>query len=449
MVLFVICTLLLLYGLIAYFSGHKGRGALVFFFFLTNGFHFLSYDWCPIKYTDFALAYLFVVALYNAVNGNKVFFKPQSKVYRIVTIIGIYITLEFIRTILLGEEIPYYALANYRTYLPFFSFWLVQELKEREVVKLFKLIAIITIGSTVLFGLQPLLNVQFFQHATVGEEVYGDFAVRYRNIPYLAYFFLMLVTTRLDFRKPWSFVLLFVFLWALFLTMHRAVLYAYILCIGVYLFLARSWGKAVQFGFIGMVAILLVGGATISRFEGRFGRGASLEDVKIVLDLDYESAKRNEFENEGGTLSFRVLLLMERVDYLISHPKYLVFGIGTRHEDSPKTRQFDFTLGTHRASNDTIGQISSGDLAWVNPLMNFGFLGIALLLYLSWLIIRYLYYERKISSIAMASFLYYLLLLILSFKNDHLYGNMQMFFLYLLIENIRYTHRSISDSTRV
>lgn len=448
MVLFVICTLLLLYGLIAYFSGHKGRGALVFFFFLTNGFHFLSYDWCPIKYSDFALAYLFVVALYNAVNGNKVFFKPQSKVYRIVTIIGIYITLEFIRTILFGEEIPYYALANYRTYLPFFSFWLVQELKEREVVSLFKFIAVITIGSTVLFDVQPLLNVQFFHHASIEAEM-DDVVVRYRNIPYLAYFFMMLATIRMDLRKPGSFVLLFVFLAALFLTMHRAVLYAYILCLGVYLLFARSGGKAVQFGLIGMAALLLVGEATISRFEGRLGRGSSLEDVKTVLELDYETAQRREYENEGGTLSFRVLLLMERVDYLISNPRYLVFGIGTRHEDSPNTQQFDFNLGTRKHSNDSIGQITTGDLAWVNPLMSFGFLGVVLLIYLSWLTLSFFYKQRKVSDIAMASFLFYLLLIIISFKNDHLFGRMQMFFIYLLIEYISYSRREIANASQI
>ena len=30
--------------------------------------------------------------------------------------------------------------------------------------------------------------------------------------------------------------------------------------------------------------------------------------------------------------------------------------------------------------------------------------------------------------------------MIISFKNDHLYGNMQMFFVYMLIEYIRYSN---------
>ena len=184
MIITLVCFLILLYGLDQYVKGRKGRGALVFFFLLTGGFHFLNQRWCPVKYPDFAVVYLLVVAFLNLTKGNHAFFKPQIKIYKIVTVIGLYITIEFIRTIVLKEEIFSFALANYRAYIPFFSFWLVQELKEREIKRLLKQIAFITILSTVLFDLQPLLNIKFLHHASISES-------RYRNIPYLAYFFML------------------------------------------------------------------------------------------------------------------------------------------------------------------------------------------------------------------------------------------------------------------
>ena len=141
MIFLVICAIILLYGLIQYIKGRKGRGAFVFFFFLTDGFHFLSQSWCPVKYPDFAVVYLMAVALLNIHKGNRKFFKPQLKIYNVVTVIGLYITIEFIRTIVLKEEIFSFALANYRTYIPFFSFWLVQELKGWEIKRLLKQIA--------------------------------------------------------------------------------------------------------------------------------------------------------------------------------------------------------------------------------------------------------------------------------------------------------------------
>ena len=433
MVLLIVCTIILLYGLFQYVNGYKGRGAFVFFFLLTSGFHFLSLEWCPVKYQDFALVYLLVVALLNILKGNYKFFKPQIKIFKVVSVIGLYITLEFIRTIILKEEIFSFALSNYRTYIPFFSFWLVQELKEWEIKRLLKQIASITIVSTVLFDLQPLLDIKILQHANVA-------GTRYRNIPYLAYFFMLLATIRLDFSRWKSVALVLMFLIAIVLTQHRAVMMAYVFCVGLHLLMTKKRGRFLQYGLIGLVFSLFAGETIMNRFEDDKSNRSTIEDIEAVVNLDYETAVNDEFANENGTFSFRVLLLTERIDYMIKHPRYTVFGIGTRHEDSPRTQQqFDFFLGSQRSSNDTKGQISSGDLAWVKPLMRFGFFGIVLFLYMSWVVIKYLYGRRKESNMAMSAFLFYLFLIIISFKNDHLYGNMQMFFVYLLIEYIRYS----------
>ncbi|MCK8622042.1 O-antigen ligase family protein [Prevotella sp. E13-27] len=434
------CIFILLYGLVQYAKGRKGRGAFVFFFLLTGGFHFLSLDWCPVKYTDFAVVYLVAVALLNIHKGNRKFFKPQIKIYKVATILGVYFALEFVRTIILKEEILSFALASYRTYILVFSFWLVQELKEWEIKRLLKQIASITIVSTVLFDLQPLLEIKILQHASVSET-------RYRNIPYLAYFFMLLATIRLDFSRWKSVALVLMFLIAIFLTQHRAVMMAYVFCVGLHLLMTKKRGRFLQYGLIGLVFSLFAGEAILSRFEDDKSNRSTIEDIKAVVNLDYETAVNDEFANENGTFSFRVLLLTERLNYMINHPRNAVFGLGTRHEDSPKTqRQFDFFLGTnnHRGG---IGQISSADLAWVNPLMHFGFFGIALLLYLSWVISTFFYRNRNISDMTMAAFLYYIFLLLTSFKNDHLYGNMQMFYVYLLIEYIRYSNVKLRVKT--
>lgn len=429
--IFLICIFILLYGLTQYIKGRKGLGAFVFLFFLTGGFHFLSQSWCPVKYPDFAVVYLIVVVLLNAAKGNNKFFKPQIKIYKVAAIIGLYITLEFVRTLVRQEEFFSFALANYRTYIPLFSFWLAQELKEQEVNRLLKQIAVITVISTVLFDLQPILNLKILQHANIGET-------RFRNIPYLAYFFMFLATIRLGFSRWKTVSLVFVYLVAIVLTQHRAVLISYAFCISVYLFLSRKGSKLLQYGLVGLAIFLFVGDAIINRFEGETKERSTLEDIKTVMNLDYKSAAYYENENVNGTFSFRVLLLMERFDYMLEKSQYSVFGIGTRHEDSPKTKQeFNFILGTINHNTELIGQISSGDLAWVNPLMRFGLLGIVLLLYFSWLIIRFLYSECRKSDIAMSTFLFYLFLILTSIKNDHLYGNMQMFFIYLLLEYIR------------
>ena len=433
----IACILLLLYGLFEYLSDQKGRGAFVFFFFLTNGFHFLNTDWSPVKYTDFSLVYLGFVILLNIIEGNYAFLKPKMKIYKVAILIGIYVSAEFVRTIVMKEEIASFALANYRTYLPFFSFFIVQELRLKEISLLFKQIAVITIISTILFDIQPLVHIRFLQHGIIDKYISGTYE-RFRNIPYLAYFFLLLYTIKLKLYSFKSVVLLLIFGVAIVLTQHRGVMLAYITCVGVYLVITKKGGKAIQYGIIGVVFAFFASDMIISRFEGKNNKTSTIDDIKIVMNLDYKQAVRDEFSNDGGTLSFRVLLLMERVNYLVHNPRYLLFGIGTRHEDSPyTTKHFRFNIGTHKQGTNTFGQISSADLVWVNPLMRFGIIGVGLLLYFSWLIISFLYRNRKQSDVAMGAFLFYMLLLFISFKNDHLYENMQIYFMYLLLEYIR------------
>lgn len=435
------CLLFLLYGLTEYFKGQKGVGCFVFFFFLSNGFHFLSLDWCPAKYADFALAYLAVVATFHLLNGNFSFFKPTTTIYRVALFVGLYISIEFVRTIVFDEEVFSLALANYRTYLPFFSFFLVQELRFVDVTRLFKQIAVITVASTILYDLQPLLHVRFLQHDIVDEYVSGHYE-RFRNIPFLAYFFLLLFTIKLKLSDFKSIVLLMLFLVAILLSQHRAVMVGYATCVVIYLIMARNGWRVVQYGVIGAVFVLFASDMIISRFEAKDSKASTTDDVTTVMHLDYNRAIRDEYTNDGGTLSFRVLLLMERVNYMVQHPRYLIFGIGTRHEDSPYTKkQFRFNLGTHRQRTDTIGQISSTDIAWVDPLLRFGVIGMGLLLCFSSLIVVSLYRNRKQSDVAMGALLFYLLLIFLSFKNAHLYGNIQLFFVYLLLEYIHRTKR--------
>lgn len=437
--LLTICILLLVFGLSGYISGKKGIGALIFFFFLTDGFHFLNKDWFSIKYTDFAIIYLFGISFINLLTGNFSFFKPKNKIFKWAVLIGIYIYIEFIRTIVFKEEIAYYALANYRTYLPFFSFFIVQELDYKEQKDLLKQIAIITVLSTILYVLQPLLEIQIFKHARITEE---NGTLRFRNIPYLVYFYLLYATIIFKFTDIKSVLLLVLFIIAIVLTQHRAVFLAYGVIIIVYLALSRKAGKTVQYGIIGIFLFLFVGDAVLTRFETENRETTTWDDIQNVINLRYENVIEEGYETDnGGTFTFRILLLLERYQYLKDNPKYYWFGIGTRHDDSPYTeRDFDFILGTEvhdkAGELEKIEHISSGDLAWLNPLMRFGVIGITLLICFSFFILRYLYKNRRQSDLTMSAFLFYLFLILISFKNDHLYGNMQMFFVYLLIAHI-------------
>jgi hypothetical protein len=88
--------------------------------------------------------------------------------------------------------------------------------------------------------------------------------------------------------------------------------------------------------------------------------------------------------NEGGSSIFRFAMLIERFDYLIQNPEYLMFGVGAIHEDSPNCyNRFDFALGT-RNEGRMFGKcmIESGDITWLPVTLRYGLVGIAMHLFI-------------------------------------------------------------------
>lgn len=437
----LVCFFILLYGVNLYNKGKKQKGLMFFFFFLSGGFHLLPGEWlsgAPInKYPDFALLYLFFVCTFHLFKSRTSFFslKKEMKIVRLIMILLSYISIEFVVTVLFKREFFGYALAVYRVYLLLGSVLLVRELSFEEIKKTLIQIGSITLLTTILFTIQPILGTKFLHHAAIGEDAAQSLGIaRYRNIPYLAYFFLIYATVKLSSDSPRKIIMLTLFAVALLLTQHRGIMIGYIITVIVYLIIDRKVKRAIQFGLIGSVMWMLAG----SFLTKRFAQDDTSADIENVLNLDYRAAIKSGYDlDEGGTFSFRILLLLERIDFMFQQPKYLLTGVGTRHEDSPKIEEFNFILGT-RKPNFKTGlwepcQISSADLAWMTPLMRFGFIGLFMHICIAYLFITYFYKNRKQSDIAMSAFLFYILLVCISFKNDHLFADLQMFYLYLLL----------------
>ena len=136
--------------------------------------------------------------------------------------------------------------------------------------------------------------------------------------------------------------------------------------------------KGTPFGIIGLIVFLVLGDLIFTRFK----QADTGSDFKTLTNLNYKNLDI-ENDNEGGTLTFRILLLIERGEYLLHNPTYTLQGIGMRHEDSPKTqKEFNFILGSLKKKGNewTKEQISTGDLVWMTPLIKFGFIGIGLYL---------------------------------------------------------------------
>jgi len=425
-------------------KGQKRKGFLVFFFFLTKGFYFLADSWlagAPLQaITDFALLYLLTALFIN--RGNLKFYKCLLPNYKWILVLFVYITLEFVFTLLLGREQFGYSLKMYRLYIPLLSFFLIQELDLESIKYVVKRICALVMFSVVVHSLQALFGVQLLFFASVLDS--GTGTLRYANIPELCYFVLIYLSVTLSVADWKNIVLLFVCMTSLVLSQHRGPMISYVMVMTLYVIMARSGKKIIGYGMVAIIVLLFAGNYISNRFVG----SDTGSDIKTVFSMSPSKSNTPADKHEMGTFTFRVLLLTERAAYLIDNPKYLLTGVGVRHEDSPRTKEFDFKLGTaysDETGNEQLLQIISCDLAWLTPLMLFGVIGIFLFLKFTFKNIKYLFAFRCSSDIFMSAFLYYIFLFLTSLKNDFIFGMQHITFMVLIIELARKSNGEIAE----
>lgn len=436
----IICLVLFIYAISQYNSGKKVNGAFVFFLFMSDGFRLLHSNWLgglPLKYTDFALLYILFVIFRNP--GLLKRATDSSSIYKWFTMLLLYLTANFIWTVAAGIEKFSLSLATWRGYFVFLSFLVVYDLCGKELQTLIKRICSITLMTALIFVTQPLHQLPILEG--LSQQITVEEGLRYRNIPVLLYFVLIYLTVTMDFYNMKKSFWIAVSGMSLVLTQHRGVMLAYVAVVALYLFLSKDIKRAMQYIVMGLIALLTVGSLVINRFENE-GKTSTSDDIQNVFNMDYRQAALYGYDDEGGTFAFRILLFVERFDYFRENPQYMLTGVGMRHEDSPNTsRDFNFILGSRKLDKETglwiPQQISSGDMVWFTPFVKFGLVGLAFYVIIMIIMFRFFSTYRRTGILCMAFFLYYVLLIIISLKNDMLFGKVQLSFLFIFIEMVR------------
>lgn len=446
MIFLILFAIILGYAIFSYNVGKKRIGILIYFFFISNGFYLIPDSVIagfPInKLSDFGTLYLVYVAFQLYIVKHERI-KQLGFEQKWWGILFLYLTFSFLWTVATGTEIFGMSLAMYRTYFCFLSFILFQRLNEKDLKWIFQKVVLITLIATILYIVQPVLGFQtLVSGGIISEEGGGR---RYRNISYLTYYLLIFYTVTLKFSSFKKIILLLVCLFALALTQHRGIMIGYVVTVLLYLLMERKLKQLFQFSIIGLVLFFAVGSFVFERFE----RADTGSDFKALVNLNYKQLNFEEGD-EGGTLTFRILMLIERGTYLIENPQYLLQGVGMRHEDSPNTqRDFDFYLGSMKkqGGDDWIKeQISTGDLVWVTPLIKFGYLGLFLYVFVTYLMVSFFYRNKnRMGAFSQIAFYYYLLLVFISFKNDQLFSSIHLFMIFLLYQIISKNKYSIKE----
>jgi len=322
------------------------------------------------KGSDMALV-LILILLPVVYSKNKALFSIRGdSLARWTYIFLSFYVIELIITLIIGHESLFNSLKVIRVPLFMCSFFILRTIPIKCYQKFLKIALWITLIQSVLFFLQFVGIKLISGERDVSED--ADYYIT--NTPTLTLLFLFLLW-KFERLGKMRFFLIAVLMAVVLSTYVRGTIIAVLMGFVYYAtFINRKKKRIVTIALLLLIIPLSL--QYINKKTEVTG-----ESHKNLEEIEYVVNQRNNMENisnEGGTFSFRIAMLYERIEWLRNNPKYLLTGVGTMHEDSPQTLQmFDFVLGTYnedRFYGRTI--IESGDIAWVPIVLRYGLIGV-------------------------------------------------------------------------
>lgn len=312
-----------------------------------------------------------------------------------------------------------------RAYLLLLSFPILATMGERNFRKVLKTLLWITTITSVLFIGQVTLGkplMPYSYEAAVEDSVGYS---RFYNTPPLLSFFLVLsfLYPKLYGWKLWPIrAILFT---ALVATFGRTEIAVTVVGIGLALILNGKVGLFLRAAIFVGVMLLPFQDVLLKRFE----KGDTKEDIQSVL----EGGAVNYNPKSGATMTFRLAMLMERIDYLKKRPmEEQVFGMGLVTDSYPKLHLlYNFDIGLNDKQGN-IAQSRTSDISYTNLIMHWGFGGTALYLLFYLAMVFYLFKRRKRNPYICAVAALSLMMLITAFSSSSL-SEPRYFAIYFLV----------------
>lgn len=401
MIATIISICLLLAALIQYNKGKYAWPLFILIFFASNAF-IINFGEAPIKFKDYGILLLLGCCFLGYLRNSSFFSIKGLSGAKISALFLTFFVFEFLYAYLTNVDTIGNILAVSRDYLYALTYFVFRKIPVEELQKGIRLVFKGVIFACVLFV------CQYFTHLKLTNSYVAEtniLAGNYRMQSTPPFIDLILLTVLFYLRKMRGRWMLIVLLFGIFLiSQNRTPIIALFLEIGLFILFARRTKYKIPIMIAAMVAFPFVNSLLSSRSseEG----GASNMEVPVFTYIsqgDYQGLSTQ------STFMFRIALIAERADYLLSNPEKMFLGVGPMHEDTAQKR-FNFKVGTQSIENNSqyrTCQLDSIDTVWGPLLIRYGFIG--LILHISivvWMILAF--YKKRDNPIMMLGFLTYI-----------------------------------------
>lgn len=409
MIATIISICLLLAALILYNKGKYAWPLFILIFFASDAF-IINLGEAPVKYKDYGILLLFGCCCIGFLRNSSFFSIKGLSGAKISALFLVFFVFEFLYAYLTNVDTIGNILAVSRDYLYALTYFVFRKSPVEEFKKGIRLIFKGVILACILFVTQYFTHLELTNsYISETNMLSGNYRMQ-STPPFIA---IVLLTVLFYLRKMRGRWMLIVLLFGVFLiSQNRTPIIALFLEIGLFILFARRTKYKIPIMIAAMVAFPFVNSLLASRSEQEGGtNNMEVPVLTYISQGDYQGLSTQ------STFMFRIALIAERADYLLSNPEKMFFGVGPMHEDTAQ-KHFNFRIGTATVDDNNqyrTFQLDSIDTVWGPLLIRYGFIG--LILHISivvWMI--FAFYKRRENPIMMLGFLTYVAAIAQSFS---------------------------------
>ncbi len=307
----------------------------------------------------------------------------------------------------------YQILQGGRDFLLIFSLPILIRITPKELCRLMPMLAWITIVTSVLYFMQIVVGrpLMPYGEASIDPSV-G--LLRVYNIPALLDLFLALTFVVPEYFGKRVNILRIIFFIALICTLGRTGIFSSLMIVILSIYFM---GKASR-----LLKTVVVLGILFIPFAGiiseRFSEGGTSDDLSVLFSGAYKDFNYGD----GGTMTYRIGWVYERIDYLVHRPlSEQIFGLGLISDNQPLvTKLYNFRLGLVNPSTEMPTQLTTPDIAYGNIISRLGFGGGLIYLLMLISLACYLYKQRRTNALLIVGAAQLIMLFLCSFAGSSL-----------------------------
>lgn len=365
--MWLISYFLILLSLFFYIKRQKGK----FVFCLLSApdfFNLIESKDAPVPVGQLMILVIFVISIIEFIHDRQYFSNKTDKVGKIISLLFLFSLFHCLGSMFFAVDDTKSCLLSALGSFVFLMYFYLRKMDKKDFEIFFKLLLFFSIVQGVLFYLQLFdINLLFgrVDEATIESDV------RYCNSPRWAIFFILYFMFNNTIPSIKRFMYLIFFLFMPLLNQSRSSFV--MIAIGmIAFFMAKKKMKYVLY-IIGGVIFYQIFVASMFANRTKDSGLSTFDEVKMVLTNPAATFDNYMYEDNQGTFAFRIGMIVERAEYIVSNPQYLLFGVGDVTEQHNKHY---FQLGTY-SKELTYGRnmLSSVDTDWVSIVIRLGLVG--------------------------------------------------------------------------